>query len=231
MVHHLPLSEVALRVLCSFAAGFVIGLERESRGRPAGLRTTILTCVTASLAMIISGLLFVQSGEATPLSAWRPDPARLAAGILTGIGFLGAGTIMRHENFVMGVTTAATLWFVTVVGLAFGAGYFGLGAAGTAIALVVLFLLPGLEKHLPSDAFAELTVTATFDGPDEIALRKRIEDSGAKILGMRMDCSIEKRQRTLVWDLKLKRPDRVVRLSRLVSELAECPGVLDIRWT
>src|SRR5690349_14046898 len=117
-----PLSfpEILLRIGLAFAAGFVIGFERSGRGRPAGLRTTILTSVVAATAMIVSEKLFMESGAAVTGGNWRPDPARLGAGVLTGIGFLGGGTIMRHDNVIRGVTTAACLWFVTVLGLAFG---------------------------------------------------------------------------------------------------------------
>jgi len=113
---------MCLRVGLTFVTGFIVGWERESHGRPAGLRTNILACVAAAVSMIISEILFVQSAVITPTGSVRSDPARLGAGILTGIGFLGAGTILRHENFVRGITTAATLWLVTVLGPAFGSG-------------------------------------------------------------------------------------------------------------
>src|SRR5436305_12795187 len=103
------LSEMGLRVGLAFAAGFLIGLERESHGRPAGLRTNILVCVGAAVSMIIAENLMAQSA-ASYSNAVRADPARLGAGILAGIGFLGGGTILRHDNFIRGVTTAATLW-------------------------------------------------------------------------------------------------------------------------
>src|SRR2546423_14039656 len=91
---------IFLRLLAAFGAGLVVGWERESHGRPAGLRTTILACVASAMAMIISEVLFAESAAAQPPISWRPDPARLGAGILTGIGFLGAGTVLRHANFV-----------------------------------------------------------------------------------------------------------------------------------
>src|SRR5258706_1598343 len=127
----LSVREMFLRLLMAFLAGFVVGWERERHGRPAGLRTNFLACVAAALAMMVSEVLFTQSAVAlNPAASWRPDPARLGAGILTGIGFLGAGTIMRLSNFVRGVTTAASLWFVTVLGLTFGSGLFSLGFLG-----------------------------------------------------------------------------------------------------
>src|SRR5438874_10223200 len=96
----LSIEQMLLRLLVAFLAGFVVGWERESHGRPAGLRTTILACVASAAAMIVSQILFVESAAVTTTSSWRPDPARLGAGILTGIGFLGAGTILRHRNVI-----------------------------------------------------------------------------------------------------------------------------------
>src|SRR5436309_14416659 len=148
---HLTLWEMFARVAMAFVAGAVVGWERESHGRPAGLRTTILACVASAVAMVISEVLFVESAAATATGSWRPDPARLGAGILTGIGFLGAGTILRHRNVIRGVTTAATLWFVTVLGIAFGSGEFALGFIGVGAALITLFVLPVVEKVIKSD--------------------------------------------------------------------------------
>src|SRR5262244_3997735 len=139
-------SQMLLRIGLAFVAGLIVGWERTSHGRAAGLRTTILACVASAMAMVISEALFAESAAATAGGSWRPDPARLGAGILTGIGFLGAGTIMRHENIVRGVTTAASLWFVTVLGLAFGSGEFRLGFAGLIIGFATLFWLPIFER-------------------------------------------------------------------------------------
>jgi putative Mg2+ transporter-C (MgtC) family protein len=124
MMSSITFQEVLLRVLLAFVAGIALGWERETHGRPAGLRTNILACVASAVAMILSERLFIESAAATPTGSVRADPALLGAGILTGIGFLGGGTILRHENFVHGVTTAATLWLGTVLGLAFGSGLF-----------------------------------------------------------------------------------------------------------
>lgn len=106
----LSFSEIALRLLCAFVTGVFLGLEREVHGRPAGLRTTVLACVAAAMAMILSEY-FALSHSATAASIIRSDPSRLAAGVLSGIGFLGAGTIFRSGSLVRGVTTAAVLWF------------------------------------------------------------------------------------------------------------------------
>ena len=120
MNSQLSITDILIRLGLALASGLIIGYERETHGRAAGFRTTILTCVASALAMIISQMLYIDSADTSV--TWRPDPARLAAGILTGMGFLGGAGIIRHDNVIRGVTTAAVLWFMTVLGLAFGSG-------------------------------------------------------------------------------------------------------------
>jgi putative Mg2+ transporter-C (MgtC) family protein len=219
-----------LRLLMAFAAGFVVGWERESHGRPAGLRTNILACVAAALAMVISEVLFAQSAAATATTSWRPDPARLGAGILTGIGFLGAGTILRHVNVIRGVTTAATLWFVTVLGLTFGSGEFALGFIGVGLALVALFILPRFERYIESDWYSTLSVTATLEGLSEQDLRNRISTLGPKVQAMRLSYDLEKKHKKFLCELKLKRRNVFEVSTSVVTDLTRCPGVLQVRW-
>ena len=222
--------EMCVRLLLAFFAGFVVGWERESHGRPAGLRTNILACVAAALAMVVSELLFAHSAAANPSGSWRPDPARLGAGILTGIGFLGAGTILREGTIVRGVTTAASLWFVTVLGLAFGSGALALGLLGTALALLTLFVLPRFEKHIQSDWYVRLTVTAGLEGLTEADLRQRVESLGIRVQVMRLNYDLERKEKTFSCELKMKRRNAVELSNRTVAELTRCPGVLRVRW-
>src|ERR1700728_2417613 len=129
--------DIALRLALSVAAGGLIGLDRGEHGRPAGLRTTLLVCLAAALAMIQANLLLGTTGKASD-SFVVLDLMRLPLGILTGMGFIGGGAILRRDGLVLGVTTAATLWFVTVIGLCFGGGQIFLGLAGLALGMVVL---------------------------------------------------------------------------------------------
>jgi putative Mg2+ transporter-C (MgtC) family protein len=219
-----------LRIGLAFIAGLIVGWERTSHGRAAGLRTTILACVASAMAMVISEALFAESAAATTSGNWRPDPARLGAGILTGIGFLGAGTIIRYESAIRGVTTAATLWFVTVVGLAFGSGQFAVGFLGMAVAMAALFILPSLEQVIQSDWYATLTITGAFEVLSETSLRTQIESSGLAIKAMRFNSDLEKKQKTLVYELKLKKSAVFQLSSKLVNQLAALPGVLQVKW-
>ena len=123
--------EMVLRLLLATALGAVIGYQRERAGKPAGLRTHILICAGAALFTVASLYGF---GAAA-------DPARVAAGIVAGIGFLGAGAIIRRgEGVVEGLTTAATIWAVAAIGLAAGAGLYLVSAVTTAVILIVLYL-------------------------------------------------------------------------------------------
>ena len=122
--------EMILRLLLATALGAVIGYQRERAGKPAGLRTHTLICVGAALFTVASLYAFGAGA----------DPARVAAGIVAGIGFLGAGAIIRTPEHVAGLTTAATIWAVASIGLAAGAGLYLLSAVTTVLILIVLFL-------------------------------------------------------------------------------------------
>jgi putative Mg2+ transporter-C (MgtC) family protein len=225
----LDLKEVMIRVACAMVAGLILGLERESHGRAAGLKTTILACVASCLAMILSENFYRESfHQATGML--RPDRARLAAGILTGIGFLGAGAIIRQGTLVRGVTTAAVLWFITILGLAFGSGYLLIGGMGTCIAIFALFALPHMEQHVKKDSYATVTVMLGLDGVSDESIRKRLEDLGVRVQRVHFDYDVAAATRTLHMDVKLRRNDTLV-LSRQVAEsLTACPGITRVKW-
>jgi len=123
--------EIVLRILMAAALGAIIGYQRERAGKPAGLRTVILVCVGAALFTIASIYGF----------GVVADPSRVAAGIVIGIGFLGAGAIMRREGgSIEGLTTAATIWVMAAIGLATGAGLYIVSLVTTGITLIVLLL-------------------------------------------------------------------------------------------
>ena len=147
------LGEVLYPLILSVGMGLTIGIERSIRGRPAGLRTYLLVCVSFAVISLLSEghFLSVETG-------FRPDPARLAAGGLTGIGFLGAGVIVRSRFAVFGLTTAAGIWTVAVIGLALGSRHYTLAFALYVIALGSLWLLRYLEGMLPRASFHQIGV-------------------------------------------------------------------------
>ncbi|MEQ4481323.1 MgtC/SapB family protein [Cohnella silvisoli] len=143
-VWHITHTEMVLRLLCATTLGGLIGLEREWNNHAAGFRTHILVCIGSTMIMLLSiyGFAeFVNEGSV------RMDPARLAAQVISGIGFLGAGAILRNGSSVSGLTTAASIWVVAAIGLCVGAGFYFVSAVSTLFVLVSLFVLNKLEKH------------------------------------------------------------------------------------
>jgi putative Mg2+ transporter-C (MgtC) family protein len=135
--------EIVVRLLLSFVLGGLIGLERQLHRRPAGLRTHILVCLGSCLIMLTSMYVFDIYKGVVSL-----DPSRIAAGVITGIGFLGAGAIIRESEGIKGLTTAASLWVVAGIGLATGCGFYVAAYFTTALALIALLLLGRMEKEL-----------------------------------------------------------------------------------
>jgi putative Mg2+ transporter-C (MgtC) family protein len=139
--------DVALRLLLAAALGAVIGLEREYHRKPAGLRTNILIAVGSALFTIVSITISVHGGT----------PDRIAAQIVTGIGFIGGGAILRSGRTVHGMTTAATIWVNAAIGMAAGAGEYILATAATVVTLVVLAVLAPIEGYFERRRSAERT--------------------------------------------------------------------------
>jgi len=133
----LDLAEVIIRLTLAVFLGGLIGFEREAHNRPAGFRTHILVCVGSALIMIVSAYGF----EEEFVELYDLDPSRIAASVITGIGFLGAGTIIRQEGTIQGLTTAAGIWVVSGIGLAIGIGHYMGALFTTALVLVSLFVL------------------------------------------------------------------------------------------
>lgn len=126
---------LVMNVALSFVAGVIIGYDRERSGKAAGIRTQMLICVGSALIAGIS--VHLKDRFAPPAGTPMPDPARLMAQIVSGIGFVGAGVILKSNNRVSGVTTAATLWVTGAIGIALGAGFYLAGAVTTACVLLL----------------------------------------------------------------------------------------------
>ena len=148
----------------------LLGLNRTEHGRPAGLCTTVLVCLAASASMIQTNLLLATRGK-TPDSFVVMDTLRLPLGILTGMGFIGGGAILRRGTLVVGVTTAATLWLTTVIGLCFGGGQLGVGLAALAIGFVTLSGLKRLESWFHQDHRGTLILRTGVNGPSDEEIR------------------------------------------------------------
>ncbi|TGQ37322.1 MULTISPECIES: MgtC/SapB family protein [unclassified Mesorhizobium] len=213
--------DIAARLILTVLAGTLIGLDREARGHAAGLRTTILVGLAAAIAMTQATILLGVSGSSSN-SFLRMDVLRFPLGVLTGVGFIGGGAILRRGSLVSGVTTAATLWMMTAIGLAFGGGQYGLGAAGTALTLVILLVLKWVDLRIPRERHAELALT--WKATDHEELDTIVGPSGyrARLVGMERRPGRE--NPVLSFEISWRRPDRApppVDLLTLVGEHCE----------
>jgi putative Mg2+ transporter-C (MgtC) family protein len=170
--------DIALRLLAALVVGGLIGLERTYRGRPAGFRTHALVCLSTSLLMLIT----------VYETRWFPgitqgrislDPTRMAQGIMTGIGFLGAGTIMKEGSSVRGLTTAASLWITAAIGILVGIGFFFPALIATTLTLVTLSLFRWVEDRIPSEFYAHLILRfALHAAMPEPEMRRMLKEHG-----------------------------------------------------
>jgi len=150
-----------IRLLMASLLGASIGFERDVHGRAAGLRTNLLISLGAAVFMLISEALAVSYAGKTGNSVLRADTGRIAAQIITGIGFLGAGAIIKHGFTIRGLTTAACIWISAAIGMSAGAGFFEFALVATFIGLLCLVLLHGLEKKYAKDSYRILEVETT----------------------------------------------------------------------
>ena len=169
-----------VRLACALAAGAAFGFDRSESGKAAGLRTTILVCLAACVAMLQVNALLAQTGKGSS-SFVTLDLMRLPLGILTGMGFIGAGALFRKDGLISGVTTAAMLWFVTVIGLCFGGGQYALGVSGSILGLVVLWGLRFVEHKLQRRKAAWLTVCYAIDSDCPQRLAEQLEQRGCTL--------------------------------------------------
>ncbi len=221
--------DIALRLALAMAAGGLIGLNRGEHGLPAGLRTTLLVCLAACLSMIQANILIASAGRSAD-SFVTMDVMRLPLGILSGMGFIGGGVILKRENLVLGVTTAATLWFVTVLGLCFGGGQIALGIIAFVLGILVLHFLKTLEMKIRSVRRGTLMVTLSQSGAGESELRKIIFGSAFQIVstGSIYDRSAE--QRAWTFELRWRAFPHESDEPPFLQTLAALEGFKSLNW-
>jgi putative Mg2+ transporter-C (MgtC) family protein len=179
---HINEWEMTLRILVALVIGGLIGLEREWGDHAAGFRTHILVCLGSALIMLLSIYGFSAFIGQPHVNA---DPARLAAQVISGIGFLGAGTILRNGTSISGLTTAASLWVVAALGLAVGAGFYYGALLTTLLVLISLFVLNKLEKNFSSKRrMADLTLLMDESPRAITSVMRMLEPFGATITGL-----------------------------------------------
>jgi len=169
---------MAGRLLAAVLAGGLIGLERSFRGRPAGFRTHTLVCMASTVLMLITVYEWQWIQSHTPDSI-RMDPTRMAQGIMTGIGFLGAGVIFKEGITVRGLTTAASIWITAALGILIGIGFYFPATVTTALAIFVLSIFRWVESHMRTQNYARLVIAfRRGQALDERVLRAELAGHG-----------------------------------------------------
>jgi putative Mg2+ transporter-C (MgtC) family protein len=176
--------DVVIHLMVALVAGGLIGLERSYHGRPAGFRTHTLVCMASSLLMLVALYQSAWLPHATPDTV-RIDPTRMAQGVMTGIGFLGAGVIMKEGLSVRGLTTAASIWITAAIGVLAGVGFYGPVVITTVLTLGTLTVFRRVESSMPTLAYAHFHVRfprgATMSEP---ALRAMLADRGFTVANL-----------------------------------------------
>jgi putative Mg2+ transporter-C (MgtC) family protein len=222
---------IVIRLLLTAACAAVLGFNRDERGRSAGLRTNMLVALAACLAMIQTNWLINSNGKPHD-SFVVMDTMRLPLGILSGIGFIGAGAILKRGELVVGVTTAATLWFVTVMGLCFGGGQIGLGLAGFVFGSVVLIGLKKIEVGMHRRHSGTLKITVTPDGLTQEELASLLARGGMSPTepSLAFDGS-PSANRVYGWRVQWKGRHEDSNLPGAVQALAVSPHILKLEFT
>lgn len=220
--------ELVLRLVLAATLGAVIGVEREWRDRTAGLRTHMLVCLGSAVFTIVSAYGFQEWYSSIPADERTTvvsDPTRIAAQIVTGIGFLGAGAIFRSDDGVKGLTTAASLWMMAAIGLAAGAGYYELAVASTVLMLVVLAALRQVSGRIKRMNRSDSTpLEVIVSGPAAIGIvLDAIAGAGGSVSGFTAGVLRRDRPtRRLTFELSLPGDESV---SAVVGQLAMLDGV------
>ncbi|MBA4373549.1 MAG: magnesium transporter MgtC [Thermodesulfovibrio sp.] len=197
----IPTYEIIFKLLLGTLLGGIIGFERQTHGRPAGFRTQLLVCVACVLIMMISESYY--SKDLANPNFTRIDPTRLAAGAMTGVGFLGAGVILKTGVSIQGLTTAACIWIVSAIGLAIGAGQYVAGIAGFIITFFSLWVLRLFESRIPTMIYKYVTLVTDERG-DEQAIADLFKERGFKIIKMDYKIKVPEKEKTYVFTVTAK---------------------------
>jgi putative Mg2+ transporter-C (MgtC) family protein len=210
--------DILLHLAAALVAGGAIGMERSYHGRPAGFRTHALVCLASALLMLVTvyqAQWFPASGDTV-----RIDPTRMAQGIMTGIGFLGAGVIFKEGLSVRGLTTAASIWITAAIGVLMGSGLYYPATAGTVATLGVLSAFRWIENRSPSHLFAHHRVRFDRDNVmAEDALRELLARHGFQISGLAYRLTDDGRHFEYLMTIRTRREESFSQLARSLSAL------------
>lgn len=213
-----------VRLIVAAVLGGIVGIERGSGDRPAGFRTHILVCVGSALFMLVS--IYGIDGIQTDNPEVRRDSARIAAQVVSGIGFLGAGTILHEGLTIRGLTTAASLWIVSAIGLAVGSGMYILSAVATVITMITLVTFHSWEKHFAGSSRSERRFVRVIINNRVGAITDvtgYLSSKGIKV--KTLNVKTDSKENRLVLELYLK-VEKSVENIEIIRGLQSIPGVV-----
>lgn len=218
--------EISFRLVAALAAGGIIGLERSFRGRAAGFRTHALVCVASSLLMLVT-VYEHQWFSSSGASRVVVDPTRMAQGIMTGIGFLGAGVIVKEGLTVRGLTTAASIWVTAAIGILTGIGFYYAAGLGVVLTLGTLSVFRWIEGKMPTELYANFMVRFARESVmPEPALRELVSQHGFSVSNLNYRVIGEGRQFEYRMVMRTLNPKNIRALSEALNDNA---GVLEYR--
>ncbi|HHH35742.1 MAG TPA: MgtC/SapB family protein [Gammaproteobacteria bacterium] len=218
-----------VRLLAAAAAGGLIGLERSYHGRPAGFRTHTLVCMASSLLMLVTVFQWELLTDA-PLETIRVDPTRMAQGIMTGIGFLGAGVILKEHLTIRGLTTAASIWLTAAIGIVIGMGMYFAAILSTLLALAILVVFRHMERRLRTMRYARLTLRFNRHHPMTEKQVRTLADAHDVEIGGRFSYKLENEGKLLQYQVTIHTLDSA-NFRRLAETLTETDQVLEFAIT
>lgn len=215
---------MTLHMLAALAAGGIIGLERSYHGRAAGFRTHALVALASSMLMLIT--LYQDKWLMLPvLDAFRGDPSRMAQGIMTGIGFLGAGVIYKEGGGVRGLTTAASIWITAAIGIMMGIGFYYPAILTTVLVFIVLAVFRWIEARMPSQTYAHHVISfERAQTPDENTLRQTLREFGFHVANMSyriIDGGQVFEYRMIIWTTQSRRASALAEALRKMEYVRE----------
>ena len=211
--------DIAVRLVASLVVGGLIGLERSYHGRPAGFRTHSLVCLSTSLLMLVT-VYETRWFPSVSQARISLDPTRMAQGIMTGIGFLGAGTIIRDGLSVRGLTTAASIWITAAIGILIGIGFYFPAVIATILTLGTLSVFRWIESRIPVQFYAQFVVRfARNDAMPEIEMRKLLEDYDVTIANLNYQLDVEADFFEYQMVIRTTRADNAGRLTQALNKI------------
>jgi putative Mg2+ transporter-C (MgtC) family protein len=211
--------DIGVRLVASLVVGGLIGLERSYHGRPAGFRTHSLVCLSTSLLMLVTVY------ETRWFSSIAPgrislDPTRMAQGIMTGIGFLGAGTIIKDGLSVRGLTTAASIWITAAIGILIGIGFYFPAAVATILTLGTLSVFRWIENQIPAQFYAQFVIRfARNEAMPEVEMRRMLEDYGFTIANLNYRLDVESDSFEYQMVIRTNSEDNASRLAQALNRV------------